>query len=206
MTAALTSMNLTSSFYDAINKLIIGLLIIIPFYSYFPDIPTSIPGLIVLSWLIGIFFWIISESILSHVIQSIPFLRKNNLKWINNEYYSATKDTGLKYSKKHSTVQLDSLELNDYYTIYYEVEKKGLLENVPVLESYSAFFTNLIYVCVFWLILLPILYCNHESPSCLQKLGLAIFLLALIIVLPYFRKCTESKIYNSVLYAYFLGV
>lgn len=72
-------MNVTSSFYDALNKLIIGLLIIIPFYSYFPDILTGISGLIVLSWLAGILFWIITESILSSVIQTIPFLRKNNM-------------------------------------------------------------------------------------------------------------------------------
>lgn len=199
-------MNVTSSFYDAINKFIIGLLILIPFYSYFSGTSTSIHGLIiVLSWLVGIFFWIVTESILSHVIQSIPFLKKNNLKWINNEYDSATKDTGLKYSRKDTTIQLDSLELNDYLTIYYEVQKKGLLGNVPILESYSAFFTNMIFVCLWWIILLSAGCSDLENILCIHKCGLILLLLALIIVLPYFRKNIECKIYNNVFNAYFLG-
>ena len=199
-------MNVTSSFYDALNKLIIGLLIIIPFYSYFPDILTGISGLIVLSWLAGILFWIMTESILSSVIQAIPFLRKNNMNWINKEYASITRSTGIKYSKNNPTTQLDSLELNDYYTIYYEVQKKGLLGNIPIMESYSAFFTNMIFVCI-WLITFLLAGCFPcESILGLHKCCLILLLLALIIVLPYFRKCIECKIYNSVLYAYILGV
>lgn len=201
-------MNSVSSFYDGLNKFIIGFLIAVSFYCCFSENLTIISGLgiIVLCWLLGIFFWIVTESFLSHVIQSIPFFERNNLKWINKEYDSIIKSTGIKYTKKNLETQLDSLELNDYYIIYYEVQKKGLLGSVPVLESYSAFFTNMIYICLLWIVLLSTGCCNLESIICMHKCCLVLLLLALIIVLPYFRKNIECKIYNSILNAYFLGV
>lgn len=208
-------MNVASSFYDGLNKLVIGFLILFPFIDFCSKGNDEIAtiSLIVFCWLIGIFLWAFLKSLsficlskfnLSHLFKSIPLPKKNNIDWINHEYHSASEDVGCKYIIKGKSTPIDNLELNDYYTIYYAVQRNGLLGSVPILESYSAFFSNLPFVFL-WYIILILTGIWQNNPITTRCCAIAVFL-GLTLVSMYFRKVIEHKIFSSVLHAYLLGV
>lgn len=210
-------MNITSSFYDALNKLVIGFLILLPVVSFSDCLSSDTILFVIACWMIGIFIWAVSESLMQPFSQSLPFMKKNNLEWINQEYDSVTKEVGRKYIDPVTSMPLYKLELRDYYSIYYKVQKNGLLGSVPVLESYSAFFLNLSFVFIWWTIVFCIvLWRNDFTPASIPFIPIYVIpillfsirlypiLLLSIILSLYFRKCVEHKIFSSIFYAYFL--
>ena len=206
-------MNVSSSFYDGLNKFVIGFLLIIPFInpcngvlSYISD---NTLELCVFCWLVGIFFWAFQEYLILRFLKFLPFLQKNNIKWIRDEYHNVSKETGKNY-KDDCGNDIKIIEEKHYFSIYYEVQKKGLLGAVPILESYSAFFYNLSFVFLWWMIAMGIHSvwpsCCCVATPCKSSIYIIIVLIFAIIASLYFRACIEKKIFKAIFDAYFLGV
>ena len=147
-----------SSFYDSINKVLTGFLLILPVLLMcnckIDDLPIS-PAIsdiliLALSWIVGLVLWGIQLWI------SIRREDKPKEKYVNqiNKSYEAV-------INKHNLSVLPNqprLTLPDYYRIYYQVQKNNLLGSVPILEAFSAFFLNLIWISIIWIVILSCLW------------------------------------------------
>lgn len=111
----------------------------------------------------------------------------------------------------------------NYLNAYFCVEKNGLLGNVPVMESYSAFFFYMRIVLIWWILLL---ICSNGATLCYKvtmdyswtdfscvlgnpKAVITVNPLILILICGVmwwlsfpFRNNTERQIYHNVLDAY----
>ncbi len=150
-----------TSFYDGLNKLLIGFLIILPFIdiSCTSDHIVIVTLIFITSWITGLLLWCVTESI-SSIISKKEWSRflDNKKKYINKAYH----DIEAEINETHDDTQFT---LIDYYKSYYHVQSKGLLGSIPVLESFSAFFKNLMIVIAWWLILI-IFFSSCSSCSC----------------------------------------
>ena len=212
-----------SSFYDSLNKLLIGFLILLPLLGncqYFAC--NELAFLAIACWLVGIFFWAIRAYILSPVLNKIPCLSRNNIRQIKYTYIKVSKDKKRKYT--FNDIEKDTIEYNDYLAMYYSVQRQGLLGNIPVLESLSSFFLNFILVLIYWIILilwnsgccqsLEFIYftvsqCACHVGTCPYFILLPVYAIVSCIVLIclscLFRYRTENHIYSLIIEAYLLS-
>ena len=217
---------ISSSFYDSINKLLIGFLLFLPFIDL-NDIcgPAGIALLSVICWFIGLLFWGIVDLCL------IPYLKgkektlkckrlfsRNNIDWINHEYDKLSNKYGIKYKDALGNDK-DALDEKDYLSMYYYDSAHGLLGNIPILEGMSALFRNTAIVLMLWFILvlfkwifpdsLPwgnvILTFSLPKPWFHLWFPISLILLVLgIILCKKFRRKTEMIIFTSIIEAYLL--
>ncbi len=213
-----------ASFYDTLNKMMIGFLILLPFVSksiincssvYDDHLSTFISYLLIAgSWLTGIFFWTITS-----------FVKNNNVtrfitgKLLNKSYSSIKHAETTHYSKIPDPIQ-KNLE-GFYLKCYYDVQKNGLLGNVPVLESLSEFFFNFMLVLIIWILLIcfnsgcgeyillgciKVAVCNSGDCDCIVRITplMAISIGALLIAISFFARIfAERKIQKLIFEAYF---
>lgn len=170
-----------SSFYDTINKLLIGFLLLLPFLllSSQDKVPSAIaiPLIAIACWIVGLFVWGIgtylilplfraesgwrtntgvnTNRLIPHAPTIVSFFRNNDLSLINLAYFRLLNRFRISYPNPSGTD--GSLLEIDYLRAYYEVQDKGLLGNVGQLESFSAFFRNFSCVVVYWWLITPIL-------------------------------------------------
>lgn len=141
-----------SSFYDSINKVLTGFILILPMLlicnckiNSLPISPAIAALLIlVVSWIMGLILWVIQQWIKD--LQENQFKEKY-VNQINKSYTSVISEHNISVLSG-----LPRLTLTDYYRVYYEVQKKNLLGNIPTLEALSAFFLNLIYISYIWMV------------------------------------------------------
>lgn len=202
-----------SSFYDSLNKLVIGFLLLMPFVVNCETLclenSFQLVVLAFCSWIAGLFFWGLFELLFFPNFKCLPCYRSNNLDWINHEYASIMKITGNRYINRLGA-SLDSLKLFDYYSIYFEVKKRCLLGAVPQLESFSAFFRNFTIVLLLWMLVILTHWWHPFSHNpdyyTPEEMTIAIaIILALLIISLILRCYTEKKIYKSIFEAYFLS-
>lgn len=202
-----------TSFYDSLNKLVIGLLLLIPFVANCEVLCLENSFFLVLlafcSWIVGLFFWGLFELLFFPIFKCLPCYRTNNLDWINHEYASISKKTGNRYINRCG-VSLCSLKLYDYYRIYFEVKKRGLLGVVSQLESFSAFFRNFTIVLLLWILVILTHWWHPFSHNpdyyTPEEMTIAIAIILVLLIISLILRChTEKKIYQSIFEAYFLS-
>ena len=203
-----------SSFYDTINKLLIGFLILLPWINYTPNMGSyEILVISVLSYVAGIFFWGLVDGFICYRI-NWSFLKNNCEKWIAESFNKI-----MKYSDYKSDA--DNIK-DEYYKAYYTVQERGLLGPVNIMEGFSAFFRNFIFVSIYWIIIICTNCCSlplHFGPICIclgcnscscgkdsilqiTPCCAIVWLLVLVILSPFFRCIVEKKIQCTVLNAY----
>lgn len=212
-----------STFYDTINKMLVGFLILLPWLNIERQ-PSPADVEIILSavssWMVGLFLWAVTSYLFS--CRSIPYIGNNDERLINIAYRRVLKAIG----SGHPGYIWPSFSIDkkDYLKIYYEVQKSGLLGNVGVLESFSAFFRNFALILVYWIVLIfghgGWKDCMHFGFICIRQCdcicdshdyiaiswGSAIVVcIGLLIVALLCRKWAELQIHFSVIEAYILS-
>lgn len=141
------------SFYDSLNKLSIGALILASVYQW----PNETQSTCIVSGMPNEVFWmlfIIASFIVGIIVQMIVELLTEG--WRNSTVLirKACKD---EYNK--SLFDLSDKEIKDkYYRAYYNVTRHNLLLNVPALEALERFTRTLCIV-------LPVLVCLNLCTS-----------------------------------------
>ena len=187
------------SFYDALSRLSIGLLIFFPLIkiSYWPkfsdDSTINLALFILTCYLAGFIISFLFNLISSCKNNCVKFyFYKNDLTRINkliSEYDIDTKP-----------IQVEGKDdVITYWNIYYCVQKNGLLGNVPYLEALSAFFLNFGIVGI-----IPICTLIKRTNYFQNCLFIFCFILAIIFIIFcwYARYCIENTIYTLVISAY----
>ncbi|MDE6444665.1 MAG: hypothetical protein K2K64_09655 [Muribaculaceae bacterium] len=193
-----------SSFYDSLNKMVIGFLFILPLLLYFDELKGFMFDhalyTLLISWIVGIFLWAVGNMWL------FPNLGKNfesnNLPLIKSEYKKICNNTFVSYPG----ITEDNLSINHYLKVYYRVQAKGLIGNIPILESISEFFKNFIFILIWWIILLfiKLILCltktetisfNFDNFCFIKAFTGILFCIVFIFMSSHARKFTEKKIY-----------
>lgn len=178
------------SFYDSLNKMTIGILILL---LIFP-IPNSIEGkflYIVAAFIVGSIFQMIVQQITGKSsfwkIIKKPFEKDkskyrclfNLCAWLNltNNSKLIRKAYNDLHKKSYNESDMDM----QYYKAYYNVARNGILMNIPILEALENFMRNMMVYCSLPL-LLKIASCTQllEMSSCL-KIVVAVFLCGVLI-------------------------
>lgn len=201
--------------------MVIGFLLLIPFLifqspEFFHDFALYI---LLASWITGMLYWALSKLILESMFKKIcpGTFRSNNIVWINQEY-TKLKD---KYNIGNRDINEGELSLKEYLEAYCRVQHNGLLGTIPILESYSEFFKNMIVVLIEWILFIVgflLFHCPcyfHKVVKDFTGEGVNMTLIVIIIILIIgllgalfvsARKYTEKKIYSLILEADLLGV
>lgn len=222
-----------SSFYDTINKLMIGFLLLLPFLPIvrwnnvflITHLTNSlrVPTLVILCWIIGLFFWAFMTYIM------LPFLRNkwrcfakyfsdNDIDLINDACNMVQAQIGQPY---HNV----TLTLPEYLAAYYVVTHNGLIGNVGRLESFSAFFRNFFFILIWWIFFLGLYIgvrylwrngsnvqwtyfinfdCVNVKCGSLQAVITIVICIVLCVMCVVYRQRTERQIHYAILEAYFL--
>jgi len=144
----MVSASASVSFYDFLNKIVIGFLLIYPFRDFAKSAADcccqTLPDVIsIFCFLIASF---ISGLIFSYMINCITHSLTNNKKLIQRARLHVIDETYLGVDLNESlTVK------GNYYYYYYKLMRSGMLRNIPILEalenfSRQLFFVNIIYV------------------------------------------------------------
>lgn len=136
------------SFYDSLNKLTVGWLIIIPILAD-ADSAFNNPIAHVSAFLVGIIYQCVIQRSTNCLRNCICLIRKQN-KWVKEE------------RRKRIT-------RNQYYEAYYKVAMAGLLMNIPVLEAIENFIRNIFFIAVIYIIALALKY--PKFCSILEEIG-----------------------------------
>lgn len=144
-----------TTLYDGLNKFLTGFLLILPFIDISSASVNAINAtlIFVASWIVGLLLWCVTETITFLILRNggrSSFIDKKKL--ISRVYRDIISET-----KVYDNIEY--LTITDYYKAYYRIQSKGLIGNIPVLESFSAFFKNMMIVIVWWLILIVFYKC-----------------------------------------------
>lgn len=168
-----------SSFYDSLNKLTVGTLLLLLVGGMIGEKAETNILFFVLAFGIGIFYQTIIKGL-------TPFLT-NNLHMIK---------------KAHENVILKNnyITKDDYLKAYYNVVKNGFLMNIPTLEAHENFLRNLWLICLMYLIaiLADCCQCFIGEIICQSKCAIAMFLLFLIVFIPFVWYRIQMKIFELV--------
>ena len=212
-----------ASFYDSLNKFIIGFLFLLPFIAVFmPSTTFAMAIWSVSAWLFGVGIWGVCTYLCQNCVEFEKIYIKNNIKVINEEYIKILNE----YKKKGMNLpkELDhEMDKIDYINAYYYVEKNGLLGNIPIMESYSAFFFYLRIVLIWWTLCLICsngvklfdnvsmdysyysftrVIDNSIAEITINPLFLILIIGIMLVFSFAFRKNTERLIYHNLLEAY----
>lgn len=187
-----------SSFYDTINRLVVGIIATLwifyvePIRNCAECFPSEIKIAIYLiaCFIIGTFFSQVTDWIASKNIQVLDLIfYKNKLSWIQE----TAQDNDVEL------VRLDQPNtLEGYYDKYYSVQNAGLLGNVPPQDALSAFMLNLSALSLYYIPIALIFFCINCSCQSLWIIVIAVFLLPITVIS---RGRIEKNIYYSVIRA-----
>ena len=167
------------SFYDSLNKLTVGWLIIMPILA---DTGSAFNNPIahVAAFLVGIIYQYVIQHSTNCLRNCIYLIRKQN-KWVKEE------------RRKRIT-------RSQYYEAYYKVAMAGVLMNIPVLEAIENFIRNIFFIAVIYIIALASKCPNFcsifegiGSPSCCT-----IFLAVIVLMLLPTWFYVQNKIFELV--------
>lgn len=168
------------TFYDSLNKLTVGTLLLLLVGGMTGEKAETNILFFVTAFIIGIFYQTIIKCL-------TPFLT-NNLHMIK---------------KAHENVILKNkyITKDDYLEAYYNVVKNGFLMNIPTLEAHENFLRNIWLICLLYLITVLADCCQSSISEIIcqySKCAIAMFLLLLIVFIPFVWYKIQMKIYELV--------
>ena len=168
------------TFYDSLNKLTVGTLLLLLVGGMTGEKAETNILFFVTAFIIGIFYQTIIKCL-------TPFLT-NNLHMIK---------------KAHENVILKNkyITKGDYLEAYYNVVKNGFLMNIPTLEAHENFLRNIWLICLMYLIAVLADCCQSSISEIIcqySKCAIAMFLLLLIVFIPFVWYKIQMKIFELV--------
>lgn len=168
------------TFYDSLNKLTVGTLLLLLVGGMIGEKAETNILFFVTAFIIGIFYQ-------TFIKDRTRFLT-NNLHMIK---------------KAHENVILKNnyITKDDYLKAYYNVVKNGFLMNIPTLEAHENFLRNIWLICLLYLITVLADCCQSSISEIIcqySKCAIAMFLLLLIVFIPFVWYKIQMKIYELV--------
>lgn len=168
------------TFYDSLNKLTVGTLLLLLLGGMIGEKAETNILFFVTAFIIGIFY----QTILKDRTRFLT----NNLRMIK---------------KAHENVILKNkyITKDDYLKAYYNVVKNGFLMNIPTLEAHENFLRNIWLICLMYLIAVLADCCQSSISEIIcqySKCAIAMFLLLLIVFIPFVWYKIQMKIYELV--------
>lgn len=165
-------------FYESINKLIIGFLLLFLFVK--PDFESSQGVLfLILAYITGCIYQVIIRS-----------LTKS---WLNLRECEIAKAYKQIYEVEYSEKDIKDLYLQSYY----EITNAGLLLNIPINEALENFMRNLAPVLALYLVVI-VSNCNDLTPFLNNSTTDAIFVFLLLICVSVLRFYYQKEVYRLV--------
>lgn len=204
-----------TSFYDALNKTVIGFLLIIPFYATHIS---NKPAVICQYWVV----WILTSFIIGFLFWGIGILCPLKKIYVRNSFIECI--IGSNYPPRIRAAYISALNLTknkpklksfgpkEYLNSYYFLQQRGMLGNIPILEALSAFCLNISCVLCIWLFVIIsqdytsfffIDVSNNTSLSsyCIATFSISEFTASIIILIAYLlllRTKIEFKIHYCI--------
>lgn len=178
------------TFYDSLNKLTVGTLLLLLLGGVIGEKAETNILFFVTAFIIGIFYQTIIKDRTRFLTNNLHMVKKAHKKVILKNKY-ITKDDYLKAS----------YDTDDYLKAYYNVVKNGFLMNIPTLEAHENFLRNIWLICLMYLIAVLADCCQSSISEiiCLySKCAIAMFLLLLIVFIPFVWYKIQMKIYELV--------
>lgn len=168
------------TFYDSLNKLTVGTLLLLLVGGMIGEKAETNILFFVTAFIIGIFYQ-------TFIKDRTRFLT-NNLHMIK---------------KAHENVILKNnyITKDDYLKAYYNVVKNGFLMNIPTLEAHENFLRNIWLICLLYLIAVLADCCQSSISEIIcqySKCAIAMFLLLLIVFIPFVWYKIQMKIFELV--------
>lgn len=168
------------TFYDSLNKLTVGTLLLFLLGGMIGEKAETNILFFVTAFIIGIFY--------QTIIKCLTYFLTNNLHMIK---------------KAHENVILKNnyITEDDYLKAYYNVVKNGFLMNIPTLEAHENFLRNIWLICLMYLIAVLADCCQSSISEIIcqySKCTIAMFLLILIVFIPFVWYKIQMKIYELV--------
>lgn len=178
------------TFYDSLNKLTVGTLLLLLVGGMIGEKAETNILFFVSAFIIGIFYQTIINCLTPFLTNNLHMIKKahENVK-LKNKYM--TKDNYMKASYNK----------DDYLKAYYKVVKNGFLMNIPTLEAHENFLRNIWLICLLYLITVLADCCQSSISEIIcqySKCAIAMFLLLLIVFIPFVWYKIQMKIYELV--------
>ena len=178
------------TFYDSLNKLTVGTLLLLLLGGIIGEKAETNILFFVTAFIIGIFYQTIIKCLTPFLTNNLHMIKKAHENVILKNKY-ITKDDYLKapYNK------------DDYLKAYYNVVKNGFLMNIPTLEAHENFLRNIWLICLMYLIAVLADCCQSSISEIIcqySKCAIAMFLLLLIVFIPFVWYKIQMKIFELV--------
>ena len=178
------------TFYDSLNKLTVGTLLLLLQGGIIGEKAETNILFFVTAFIIGIFYQTFIKNITRFLTNNLHMIKKAHGNVILKNKY-ITKDDYLKapYNK------------DDYLKAYYNVVKNGFLMNIPTLEAHENFLRNIWFICLLYLITVLADCCQSSISEIIcqySKCAIAMFLLLLIVFIPFVWYKIQMKIFEFV--------
>ena len=178
------------TFYDSLNKLTVGTLLLLLVGGMIGEKAETNIMFFVTAFIIGIFYQTIIKCLTPFLTNNLHMIKKAHENVILKNKY-ITKDDYLKapYNK------------DDYLKAYYNVVKNGFLMNIPTLEAHENFLRNIWLICLMYLIAVLADCCQSSISEIIcqySKCAIAMFLLLLIVFIPFVWYKIQMKIFELV--------
>ena len=178
------------TFYDSLNKLTVGTLLLLLAGGMIGEKSETNILFFVTAFIIGIFYQTFIKDRTRFLTNNLHMIKKAHENVILKNKY-ITKDDYLKASYNK----------DDYLKAYYNVVKNGFLMNIPTLEAHENFLRNIWLICLMYLIAVLADCCQSSISEIIcqySKCAIAMFLLLLIVFIPFVWYKIQMKIYELV--------
>ena len=178
------------TFYDSLNKLTVGTLLLLLVGGMIGEKAETNILFFVTAFIIGIFYQTFIKDRTRFLTNNLPMIKKAHENVILKNKY-ITKDDNLKASYNK----------DDYLEAYYNVVKNGFLMNIPTLEAHENCLRNIWLICLLYLIAVLADCCQSSISEIIcqySKCTIAMFLLLLIVFIPFVWYKIQMKIYELV--------
>ena len=178
------------TFYDSLNKLTVGTLLLLLAGGMIGEKAETNILFFVTAFIIGIFYQTFIKDRTRFLTNNLHMIKKAHENVILKNKY-ITKDDYLKASYNK----------DDYLKAYYNVVKNGFLMNIPTLEAHENVLRNIWLICLMYLIAVLADCCQSSISEIIcqySKCAIAMFLLLLIVFIPFVWYKIQMKIYELV--------
>ena len=178
------------TFYDSLNKLTVGTLLLLLLEGMIGEKAETNILFFVTAFIIGIFYQTIIKCLTPFLTNNLHMIKKAHENVILKNKY-ITKDDNLKAS----------YDTDDYLKAYYNIVKNGFLMNIPTLEAHENFLRNIWLICLMYLIAVLADCCQSSISEIIcqySKCAIAMFLLLLIVFIPFVWYKIQMKIFELV--------
>ena len=178
------------TFYDSLNKLTVGTLLLLLLEGMIGEKAETNILFFVTAFIIGIFYQTIIKCLTPFLTNNLHMIKKAHENVILKNKY-ITKDDNLKAS----------YDTDDYLKAYYNIVKNGFLMNIPTLEAHENFLRNIWLICLLYLITVLADCCQSSISEIIcqySKCAIAMFLLLLIVFIPFVWYKIQMKIFELV--------